>query len=97
MGENHFAPMPTALYGFVLLMAGVAYWLLEQMIIRSQGADSLLKKAVGSDWKGKLSIVLYALAMALAFWSSWIAIGLYVLVAAIWLVPDRRIERLLTD
>jgi uncharacterized membrane protein len=97
MGENHFAPMPTALYGFVLLMAGVAYWLLEQMIITSQGADSLLKKAVGSDWTGKLSIVVYALAMALAFWSSGTAIGLYVLVAAIWLVPDRRIERVLTD
>lgn len=97
MGENHFAPMPTALYGLVLLMAGVAYWLLEQMIIASQGTDSLLKKAVGSDWKGKLSIVLYALAIALAFWSSWIAIGLYVLVAALWLVPDRRIERVLAD
>jgi uncharacterized membrane protein len=78
-------------------MAGVAYWLFEQMIFASQGNDSLLKKAVGSDWKGKLSIVLYALAMALAFWLSWIAIGLYVLVAAIWLVPDRRIERVLTD
>jgi uncharacterized membrane protein len=97
MGENHFAPVPAALYGFVLLMAGVAYWLLEQMIIASQGNDSLLKKAVGSDWKGKLSIVVYALAMALAFWSSWIAIGLYVLVAAVWLVPDRRIERVLMD
>jgi uncharacterized membrane protein len=96
MGENHFAPVPTALYGLVLLMAGVAYWLLEQLIIASQGTDSLLKKAVGGDWKGKLSIVLYALAMALAFWSSWIAIGLYILVATIWLVPDRRIERVLT-
>ena len=97
MGENHFSAVPTAFYGFVLLMASVAYWVLAQLIIASQGPDSILKKALGRDWKGKLSIVLYALAMALAFWSSWAAIGLYVLVATIWLVPDRRIERVLSN
>ncbi len=92
MGENHFAAMPTALYGVVLLMAAIAYWLLQQLIIASQGADSILKHAVGSDWKGKLSPVLYAGAIPLAFVSPWIAMALYVFVAVLWLVPDRRIE-----
>lgn len=97
MGENHFAPAPAAIYGAVLLMAAIAYWILQQLIIASQGRDSLLKKAVGSDWKGKLSPILYAVAIVLAFWSQWISIGLYVLVALIWLVPDRRIERALVS
>jgi uncharacterized membrane protein len=97
MGENHFAPAPSAIYGVVLLMAAIAYWMLQQLIIAAQGRDSLLKKAVGSDWKGKLSPVLYAVAIVLAFWSQWISIGLYVLVALIWLVPDRRIERVLVS
>ena len=95
MGENHFAPMPAAIYGLVLLMAALAYYILQQLIIASQGADSVLRKAVGGDWKGKLSPALYALAIPLAFWSRWIALGLYVLVALIWLVPDRRIEHAL--
>jgi uncharacterized membrane protein len=75
-------------------MAAIAYWILQQLIIASQGRDSALKKAVGSDWKGKLSPVLYAVAVPLAFWSQWFALGLYVLVAVIWLVPDRRIENM---
>ena len=95
MGENHFASAPTALYGVVLLMAAIAYWTLQQLIIASQGSDSLLRRAVGSDWKGKASPLLYLLAIIAAFWSQRIAQGLYVLVALIWLVPDRRIEHVL--
>lgn len=95
MGENHFAAGPTALYGVVLLMAAVAYRLLQQLIIASQGTDSLLKKAVGNDWKGKLSPVLYGAAVLLAFQWKWGAVGLYVLVALMWLIPDRRIEKTL--
>jgi uncharacterized membrane protein len=95
MGENHFAPAPSALYGVVLLMAGVAYWILQQLIIASQGPDSILKKAVRRDWKGKLSPVLYAVAIPLAFWWGWISLALYVVVALLWLIPDRRIENVL--
>ena len=95
MGENHFAAAPSAVYGVVLLMAAVAYWVLQQIIIASQGRESLLKKAVGSDWKGKLSPLIYLIAIPTAFWSQWISQGLYVLVALIWLVPDRRIEKVL--
>jgi uncharacterized membrane protein len=95
MGENHFAAAPSAAYGVVLLMAAVAYWILQQIIIASQGPESLLKKAVGSDWKGKASPLIYFVAIPAAFWSSWISQSLYVLVALIWLVPDRRIERAL--
>jgi len=95
MGENHFGPVPSAVYGTVLLMAAIAYWILQQLIIASQGPNSLLKKAVGGDWKGKASPVVYAVAILLAFWSQWISLGLYVLVALVWLVPDRRIEHVL--
>jgi uncharacterized membrane protein len=95
MGENHFAAVPTAVYGAVLLLAAIAYWILQQLIIASQGPNSVLKKAVGGDWKGKLSPVFYVIAIPTAFWSQWIAQGLYVLVALIWLVPDRRIENAL--
>ena len=97
MGENHFAAAPAALYGVVLLMAAIAYVILQQLIIASQGPDSLLKKAVRADWKGKLSPLLYAAAIPLAFWRQWISLGLYVLVALIWLIPDRRIEHVLTS
>ena len=96
MGENHFAPLPSALYGVVLLMAAIAYFILQQTIIASQGRDSLLKKAVGSDWKGRLSPVVYAVAIPIAFWSSWVSQALYVFIALIWLVPDRRIEHVLS-
>jgi uncharacterized membrane protein len=95
MGENHFAPTPSAVYGVVQLMAAVAYWILQQTIIASQGPESLLKSAVGGDWKGKASPIAYVIAIPIAFWSEWISLGLYVLVAFIWLVPDRRIERVL--
>jgi uncharacterized membrane protein len=95
MGENHFATLPAAVYGFVLLMAAIAYWILQQRIIASQGEGSLLKQAIGNDWKGKLSPLLYIAGIVLAFVSQWIAISIYVLVALMWLVPDRRIERVL--
>ncbi|HEU4586015.1 MAG TPA: TMEM175 family protein [Gemmatimonadaceae bacterium] len=93
MGENHFASVPMALYGVVLLMAGVAYLILQQAIIRRQGADSILEVAVGRDLKGKLSPVFYLLAIVTSFIRPWIAGLLYVFVALMWLVPDRRIER----
>ena len=95
MGENHFAPLPSALYGGVLLMAAIAYWILQQLIIASQGPGSLLQRAVGGDWKGKLSPVAYAIAIVAATWSQWVSLAIYVLVALAWLVPDRRIERAL--
>ncbi len=96
MGENHFAPVPSALYGFVLLMAAIAYWILQQLIIASHGPDSVLKKAVGGDWKGKLSPILYAVAIPMAFVSRWVSLGIYVFVALIWLIPDNRIEKTLS-
>jgi uncharacterized membrane protein len=92
MGENHFAALPTALYGVVLLMAAIAYVILQQRIIAAQGAESPLRHAVRRDWKGKLSPLLYLAAILLAFWSRSLAQALYVLVALMWLVPDRRIE-----
>jgi len=97
MGENHFAATPSALYGVVLLMAAIAYYILQELIISSQGPDSLLKRAVRGDWKGKLSPVIYIIAIPLAFFSEWISMGLYVFVALIWLVPDRRIEHVLAS
>jgi len=93
MGENHFTAIPTALYGVVLLMAAIAFYLLELAIIRNQGSDSLLRKAVGRDWKGKLSPVLYVIAIVATLWSPWVSEAIYVSVALIWLIPDRRIER----
>ena len=95
MGENHFAELPTALYGIVLLMAAIAYFILQGRIIASQGRSSLLRKAIGPDWKGKLSPVLYLVAIVTSFGSHWVAKAIYVLVALMWLVPDRRIERIL--
>jgi len=92
MGENHFAPLPTALYGAVLLLAGIAYYILEQTIIRSQGAMSKLEAAVGTDRKGVISVTLYAVAVPMAFFNEWISDALYVVVVLMWLIPDRRIE-----
>jgi uncharacterized membrane protein len=97
MGENHLASTPTAVYGFVLLMAAIAWYILQCLIIAQQGSDSLLAAAIGKDWKGKLSPVLYLIAIPLAFVNVWIASSLYVFVAFLWLVPDRRIERVLID
>jgi uncharacterized membrane protein len=96
MGENHAQTAPTAAYGAVLFMAGTAYYILQSAIIADEGPDSVLARAIGRDWKGKLSPIIYISAIALAFVSSWIAIALYTLVAIIWLVPDRRIERALS-
>ena len=93
MGENHFAPAPTALYGVVLLMAAIAYWILQRALMREHGNDSLLAKAVGADLKGKLSRLLYLIAIISTFFQQWIAQALYVLVALLWLLPDPRIER----
>jgi uncharacterized membrane protein len=93
MGENHFTAGPTALYGLVLLMAAIAYYLLQRAIIRAQGPDSILKKAIGGDWKGRLSPVLYIVAIVATLFSSWIAQAVLLIAALIWLIPDRRIEK----
>jgi uncharacterized membrane protein len=95
MGENHFAAVPTALYGVVLLMAAIAYYVLQQAIIRAQGPESILQTAVGRDWKGKLSPVLYVMAIIATLVSPWIAQAIFVTVALMWLIPDRRIENVL--
>lgn len=93
MGENHFSGLPTALYGVVLLAAAIAYWILQQTIIASQGPSSKLRIAIGNDWKGKLSPALYTMGIVLSFFSPWIATAIYIVVACLWLIPDRRIER----
>ena len=95
IGENPLSQAPSVLYGAALFMAAVAYWILQQAIIAAQGPGSLLKKAVGADWKGKLSPLLYLAGVAAAFYSPRLAQGLYVLVALLWLIPDRRIENAL--
>jgi uncharacterized membrane protein len=95
MGRNYQAATPAAAYGLVLLMAAVAYWMLQQTIIARHGRESLLARAVGGDWKGKLSPLLYLAAIPLAFVNVWVACGIYIFVALLWLVPDRRIERIL--
>src|SRR6266513_1927112 len=97
MGENRLASTPTAVYGFVLLMAAIAYYILERVIIAKEGRGSLLAQAIGGDWEGKLSPVLYFAAIPLAFVSPWIASGIYVFVALLWLIPDPRIERKLEE
>lgn len=97
MGENHFAPLPSAVYGFVLLATAISYWLLQQAIIASQGDASVLRRAVGRDWKGKISPVLYVFAIAMTLFSAWAAQLIFVLVALLWLIPDRRIEHALKN
>jgi uncharacterized membrane protein len=97
MGENHFAAAPTAVYGFVLLMAAIAYAILQSIIVADHEHDSRLASELGKDWKGKLSIVLYAAGMGIAFWHAWISSGLYTLVALLWLIPDRRLERVIRE
>jgi len=92
MGENHFHSLPTAAYGIVLLLAALAYYILQSTIVAAQGRDSEMASAIGKDLKGKLSPVVYAVAIPAAFLNRWIAVGLYVLVALMWLVPDRRFE-----
>ena len=97
MGENHFAALPTALYGFVLLMAGIAYFILQKCIIASQGTGSILAKAIGRDIKGKFTVMLYITAMLSAIFLPWVAVFIYSFVTLIWLVPDKRIEVLFAE
>ena len=92
MGENHFSPIPVAMYGVVMMMAGVAYYILARGLVRQHGENSALGIALGNDVKGKMSVLIYALAVALSFVNRWVALALYVGVAVMWLVPDRRIE-----
>ena len=96
MGTNNFSALPTACYGVILLMSGVAYTILCRVLIAAEGGESLLARAVGDDRKGKLSLVVYSLAIPVAFWHRWISQVAYVPVALMWLVPDRRIEKLFT-
>jgi uncharacterized membrane protein len=93
LGENHFASAPTLLYGVILFLAGVSYWILQQTIIRSQGPNSLLKKAVGKDFKGYSSQGLYILAIAISFWAPYVSLAIYTSIALWWIIPDRRIEK----
>ena len=95
MGENHFAQIPVALYGGVLLLSAISYSILVRLLIKHEGTDSTLGSAVGKDFKGNVSVVIYLAAIALSFANRWIALGLYFFVAFIWFVPDRRIERML--
>jgi uncharacterized membrane protein len=97
MGENHFAPMPTALYGVVMLMSGVAYYFLVRAILAHHGRNSRVATALGRDFKGKVSVLIYVVAVPLAFVNRWVSGALYVLVAMIWFVPDKRIEQHLRD
>ena len=94
MGENHFAVVPVALYGFVLLMSAIAYYFLSRSLMRHDGSESLLASALGTDFKGKISVVVYVAAILLCFVNRWIALGLYYFVAFLWFIPDRRIERM---
>jgi uncharacterized membrane protein len=97
MGENFLAPLPTAVYGVSLLMPAIAYYLLQRAIVHQQGKHSVLASALGNDFKGKLSPLLYAAAVALAFVDAWLSIAIYALVAVMWLIPDRRIEKVLRE
>jgi uncharacterized membrane protein len=97
IGENHFAEAPMALYGVVLIMAAVSYTILLRAILRVEGPDSLIARAVGMDRKGKLSMALYAVGIAAAFYRTWLSGAMYIAVALIWLVPDTRIERVLAE
>jgi uncharacterized membrane protein len=97
MGENHFAAGPAALYGVVMLMAAIAYWILQQTIVARQGPHSRLGRALGRDWKGKVSPLLYLIAIASTLVTNWIACVLYGVVALMWLIPDRRIEHFLEN
>ena len=97
MGDNFLAPLPTAVYGGTLLMPAIAYYLLQKALMRKQGPDSVLAKALGSNIKGKISSMLYGAGIGLAFVSPWLSIAIYALVAIMWLVPDRRIENVLRD
>lgn len=93
MGENHFSASPTALYGIVLAMAGIAYYFLIHSLIKLHGEDSLLATSIGDDFKGKISVVIYVVGILVSFYNSWISFGLYCCVAVMWFIPDKRIEK----
>jgi uncharacterized membrane protein len=97
MGENHFKPVPVALYGIILLMAAIAYYILQTRIIKNHGPDSILARAIGNDLKGKISPILYLLAIGVSWISGWLSGSIYLLVALMWLVPDRRIEAIFKE
>jgi uncharacterized membrane protein len=97
MGENHFTPAPTALYGAVMLLAAIAYYILQNRVIAEQGRGSKLAISIGKDWKGKLSPVLYSIAIVVAFFAPPVAGAIYILVALMWLVPDPRLERVIAE
>jgi uncharacterized membrane protein len=97
MGANFLSPLPTAIYGAILLMPAIAYYLLQKAIVHQQGRHSVLASALGGDFKGKISVLLYAAAVVLAFVDAWLSIAIYVLVAVMWLIPDRRIEKALRE
>ena len=97
MGQNHFSPAPTAVYGAVLLLAAIAYFILQTVIVADHGRDSKLAREIGKDWKGKLSIASYATGTAVAFWHGWISCCIYALMALMWLIPDRRLEQVIHE
>lgn len=97
MGDNHYAPLPVAIYGVMLLLAGIAYFILTKSLIAHHGKDSRLAVSIGRDWKGRVSLAIYSLAILVAFQWTWLACALYVLVALMWLLPDRRIEKTIHD
>ncbi len=97
MGENHFAPATLFLYGAILLMTALAYAIFQHIIIKSQGSDSIIKKAIGKDWKGKASPLLYILGIMLSYYNEWLSGGIYIFVALMWLVPDQRIETIVRE
>jgi uncharacterized membrane protein len=97
MGENHFSRWPVILYGLLLIMNGAAYTILCRLLIKEAGTDSPLAKALGNDWKGKASVIVYAIAVGLAFINPWLAFSIYVMVALMWFIPDRRIEKKATE
>ena len=97
MGENHFATVPVATYGGVLLLSAISYYILSRVLVRHDGGNSKIARALGSDFKGRISVVIYAVAIPLSFFSRWTSVALYVAVAVMWLIPDRRIERTLGE
>lgn len=97
MGENHFAPLPVAVYGGVLLGSAIAYWILVHVLLKHHERDSVLAQAIGRDFKGNISIALYLLGIGLAFTNRWLACAVYVMVAIMWLIPDRRIESKISE
>jgi uncharacterized membrane protein len=93
MGENHYAPLPVATYGVMLLLAGIAYFVLTKSLVAHHGKNSMLAKSIGNDWKGMVSVVVYLIAIPIAFLKPWLACALYTFVALMWLLPDRRLEK----